>query len=135
MDPNTGESRFFYAHPGVVVGLTRNLDKERGYVNGAVGVVKTILASLEGAPTVFTVRLSTGVLVVVHPVWIKKNRFLPCTYGYATTIRRVQGATNRHGCLWFDHSYPPARGYGYVGVSSLQFKSGISLFGKIRRTD
>ena len=104
-------------------------------MNGAVGVVKTILASLDGVPTVFTVRLSTGVLVIVHPIWIKKKCFLPCTYGYATTIRRAQGATYRHGCLWFDHTHPPERGYGYVGVSRFQFKDGVYLFGKIRRSD
>ena len=90
MDPNAGESRFFYAHLDVVVRLTRNLDKERGFVNRAVGVVKTILASLDGVPAVFTVRLSTGVHVIVHPIWIQKKCFLPCTYGYATTIRRAQ---------------------------------------------
>ena len=42
-DPNQGESMFFYASPGVVVRLTRNVDKDRGYVNGAVGVVRRVL--------------------------------------------------------------------------------------------
>ena len=61
--------------------------------------------------------------------------FLPCTYGYATTIRRAQGATYHHGCLCLDHSYPPERGYGYVGASRFKTKNGIYLYGKIRRTD
>ena len=49
----------FYASPGIVVRLTRNIDKDRGYVNGAVGVVRRVLSKDEtGTPTVFTVELS-----------------------------------------------------------------------------
>ena len=69
------------------------------------------------------------------PIYDKKKCFLPCTYGYATTSRRSQGATYHHGCLWFDHSHPPERGYGYVGASRFRSKNGIYLFGKVRRTD
>ena len=65
----------------------------------------------------------------------KRQCFLPCTYGYATTIRKAQGATYHHGCLWFDHCYPPERGYGYVGASRFKSMSGIYLFGKMRCTD
>ena len=119
----------------MIVRLTRNLDKDRGYVNGAVGVVRKVLSYSEGIPTVFTVELSNGVLVLVHPIYDMKQCFLPCTYGYATTIRRAQGATYWHGCLWFNHSHPPERGYGYVGASRFKSKDGIHLFGKIRRTD
>ena len=55
MDPNVGESLDFYAHPGVVFRLTRNLDKDRGFVNGAIGVVKKVLAhDDDGCPYVFT---------------------------------------------------------------------------------
>ena len=38
-DPNQGEAMRFYASPGIIVPLTRNVDKDRGYVNGAVRVV------------------------------------------------------------------------------------------------
>ena len=45
--------------------------------------------------------------------------FLPCVYGYATTIRRAQGASLDQGCLYFDQTgckkKHPGRGYGYVG--------------------
>ena len=135
-DPNSGDSMPFFASPGIAIRLTRNLDKERGFVNGAMGYVDTILHCEDERPIVFTVRLiGTGVLVLVHPIWTNKQRVLPCTYGYATTIRRAQGATYYHGCLYFDHSYPPEPGYGYVGASRFQSRSGCYLYGKIRRTD
>ena len=140
-DPNQGESQRFYANPGVVVRLTRNVDKDRGYVNGAVGVVRLILSRTRDGdvPTVFTVELSTGVHIVVHPIFDKISgstvSFLPCVYGYATTIRRAQGATYRHGAIWFNHRYPPDRGYGYVAASRFKSKDGLYLFGSVRRTD
>ena len=31
--------------------------------------------------------------------------------------------------------HPAARGYGYVGISRFQSRSGIYLFGKLRRSD
>ena len=75
----------------------------------------------------FIVKLSRGGLVLVHPVSVdgEDGLFLPCVYGYATTIWRAQGATLKLGCLFFDHSYPPERGYGYVGVSRFQTQAGV----------
>ena len=54
---------------------------------------------------IFTARLSAG-----------SHEFLPCAYGYATTIRRAQGASLDYVCLYFDADFPPDRGYGYVGL-------------------
>ena len=61
--------------------------------------------------------------------------FVPCTYGYATTIRRAQGATLHHGCIWFNHCYPAERGYGYVAASRFRSKAGVYLYGKVRASD
>ena len=110
----------------------RNLDKNRGFVNGALGTVREVLSR-----HTFICRLSTGGLVLVHPVSGDGDEqlFLPCVYGYATTIRRAQGATLKLGCLYFDHCYPPERGYGYVGVSRFESQAGVYHFGRIRRTD
>ena len=128
-----------YAKRGLMVRLTRNLDKDRGFVNGAIGEIEDVFT-----PTVFTVRLSSNVMILVHPIveqWLEddgtKRRFmfLPCTYGYATTIRRAQGSTLDLGCLYFDHVYPPDFGYGYVAASRFRTMDGIFLYGPIRRTD
>ena len=98
-DPSSKSTLRLLARPGIVVRLTRNFDKQRGFVNGAVG---TVCESLEGN-AVFTVRLhGTGNLVLVYPMEEDGARFLPCCYGYATTIRRAQGASLDLGCIWFN---------------------------------
>ena len=64
------------------------------------------------------------------------ERFLPCCYGYATTIRRAQGADLHHGCIYFDQmKHPAARGYGYVACSRFKSCEGCHVYGKLRRSD
>ena len=64
------------------------------------------------------------------------ERFLPCCYGYATTIRRAQGASLSMGCIYFDQKYRCAgRGYGYVAASRFRTRGGCYLYGHKRRTD
>ena len=86
---------------------------------------------------VFIVRLvGTGNLVLVHPIYEDGATFLPCCYGYATTVRRAQGASLDHGCVYFDQKWHHAgRGYGYVAVSRFKTRAGVFLYGKLRRTD
>ena len=83
----------------------------------------------------FTARLSTGGMVLVHPIRVGQQVFLPCCYGYATTIRRAQGSSLHLGALWFDHCFPPERGYGYVGASRFRSRDGLFLYGRVRRSD
>ena len=63
------------------------------------------------------------------------HEFLPCTYGYATTIRKAQGASLDYVCLYFDAPFPPDRGYGYVGASRCRSAAGLHYFKRLRRTD
>ena len=67
--------------------LTRNLDKRRGFVNGALGQVVDVLSQDAVGVNAFTVRLATGSMVLVHPIRMRKQIFLPCCYGYASTVR------------------------------------------------
>ena len=115
---------------GVRLRLTRNLDKARGFVNAAIGEVCAVLND-----NAFILKLSSGTLVLVHPISVDGRSVLPCSYGYATTIRKAQGASLSAGCLFFDHSYPASRGYGYVGASRFRNKAGLFYFGCIRRSD
>ena len=114
-DPCSQSRLRILASPGVVLRLTRNVDKQRGFVNGALAVVSESLAG----NAVFICRLvGSGNLVLVHPMEEDGHRFVPCCYGYATTIRRAQGASLDLGCIFFDQRRRRAgRGYAYVAVS------------------
>ena len=129
-DPKVSDCRIV-PRAGILVRLTRNCDKQRGFVNGAIGEIVTVLS-----PNCFTVRLKTGTMVLVHPICGHKEvPFLPCTYGYATTIRRAQGMTLNRGCVFFDLAFPPDRGYAYVAVSRFRTRAGVYHFGRYRRSD
>ena len=127
-DPDYGGS--VVAIVGMRIRLTRNLDKEAGFVNGAVAVIKHVLRK-----NVFVAETPTGRLLLVHPVSYDGHYFMPFVYAYAMTIRRAQGSTMDLLGLWFDHTYPPERGYGYVGASRVRHARDLFLVGKLRRTD
>ena len=132
-DPQTKSTLNILARPGIILRLSRNLDKVRGFVNGAVCVV---IESLRGN-RIFTAKLlSSGNYVLVHPMTEDGNTFLPCCYGYATTIRRAQGVSLTCGAVYFDqHGHAAHRGYGYVAVSRFRTQAGCHLYGKLRATD
>ena len=112
--------------------LTRNLDKSRGFVNGALCIVKE---KLDGNGYFIAKLLGSGNYVLVHPMEEGGARFLPCCYGYATTIRRAQGASLTMGCIYFDQRRAAGRGYGYVATSRFRTRGGCYLYGHMRRTD
>ena len=114
---------------GMRVRLTRNLDKDRGFVNGNLGMVH-----LKIRPDVFVVKTIQDVLILVHPITLKGYKFIPVCYAYATTIRRAQGASLPSACLCFDKRRPD-RGYAYVGASRVSHHSNLFHMGNIRRTD
>ena len=102
-------------------------------MNGALAEIWESLS----CNAVFVARLvGTGNMVLVHPMEEDGAIFLPCCYGYATTIRRAQGASLDQGCLYFDQKkFHAGRGYGYVGTSRFKNRAGVLVFGKLRRTD
>jgi hypothetical protein len=61
-DP-TAEAGMMVLEVGMRVRLTRNLDKERGFVNGNVGTVVKVLK-----PGVFIIETVQGVRILVHPI-------------------------------------------------------------------
>ena len=111
------------------VRLTQNLDKDRGFVNGATGTIHQMLGD-----NVFIVKTEAGVLLLVHSIWQKGHCFLPVTYAYATTIRRAQGATLQLVGSRFDRRLAD-EGYTYLAVSRARHRVDVFLVGSIRRTD
>ena len=57
---------------------TRNLDKQRGFVNGASGTVDHELSK-----GYFVLRTAHGNHILVHPISGERRTFLPTTYAYA----------------------------------------------------
>ena len=119
---------------GMWLRLTRNLDKKRGFCNGAMGQVMHILIK-EPGNLVFTMRLTHGAMVVVHPIRVDDKCFLPCVYGYAMTTRKAQGSSMDFAVLYFDLFMPACRGFAYVGGSRVRHHTGLYYYGKIRRSD
>ena len=75
-------------------------------------------------------------MVLVHPMEEAGERFLPCCYGNATTIRRAPGTDLHHGYIYFDQKKrAAARGYGNVATSRFKTRAGCFLYGKLRRSD
>ena len=132
-DPASKSNLRILAKPGVMLRLTRNLDKSRGFVNGALAIV---VEALQGNSVFMAKLVGAGTYVLVHPMEEDSAIFLPCCYGYATTVRRAQGLSLTHGCLYFDQRKRAAgRGYGYVAASRFKTRDGCYLYGKVRRTD
>lgn len=132
-DPRSKQTLGILAIPGLVLRLTRNLDKSRGFGNGAVC---TVIEKLNGNAYFICKLLGSGNYVLVHPMEEDGARFLPCCYGYATTNRRAQGASFTMGCIYFDQKYFCAGlGYGYVAASLFRTRGGCYLYGHMRRTD
>ena len=131
-DPTSKSKLRIIAKKGILIRLTRNLDKTRGFVNGALAFVFEPL----GRGVFVAQILETGNMVLVHPMKENDMIFLPCCYGYATTIRRAQGASLDQGCIYFDNKkYPAGRGYAYVAVSRFRTRAGCHLYGRLRRSD
>ena len=98
-DPTTKSTLGILAIAGLILRLSRNLDKSRGFVKGALCIV---VEKLNGNGFFSAKIVGSGNYVLVHPMEEQGARFLPCCYGYATAIRRAQGASLNMGCINFE---------------------------------
>ena len=132
-DPTTKSTLGILAIAGMILRLSRNLDKSRGFVNGALCIV---IEQLCGNGFFIAKLLGSGNYVLIHPMEENGSVFLPGCYGYATTIIRAQGASLSMGCIYVDQKYFCAgRGYGYVAASRFRRRGGCYLYGHLHRTD
>ena len=93
-DPVSKSNLRVLARPGIKVRLTRNIDKMRGFVNGAVGTVCESLRSNE----VFTVKLhGSGNLVLVYPMEEDGNLFSSMLLRVCHDDSASPGCLLRHG--------------------------------------
>ena len=115
--------------PDMRMRLTHNVDKDRGFVNGAAGTIRSVLRK-----DVFILQSDQNLPILAHPITYKGRKYLPVSYGWATTMRRAQGATLGKIALWFDRRLADA-GYAYVGLSRAKRAGDVFLVDRIRRTD
>ena len=102
--------------------LTKNLNKEIGYVNGmgcrVVGIDQDAIL----------VRTDQGKLISVYP-WTSEEHVVhyPLRLGYASTLHKVQGATLDHITVWLDIPNMPAA--AYVAISRVRYDSAWRFLG------
>ena len=91
---------------GMQVRLTKNLDKDRVFVNGALGTIVKVLNK-----QTFVVETEDYVHLLAQLVCDNAQPFVPAAHGYAMTIRRGQGSTLELAALHSDRRTAD-RGYG-----------------------
>ncbi|OLP74048.1 hypothetical protein AK812_SmicGene46525 [Symbiodinium microadriaticum] len=120
--------------PGIRVAITKNEDKEHGFVNGMGGVVQRMRRSG------LQVLLDNGKVVLVHSVTqdyeladgsVRRVAALPLRVGYSSTLHKIQGATLEHATIWLD--VPFVRGAAYVAISRVQRDNNWQFLGRIER--
>ena len=121
-------------YEGLRVRITRNEDKEHGFVNGMGAVVQRMRRS---GVQVLT---DEGQVILVHPVThdvampdgsFHRVTAFPLRLGYSTTLHKIQGATLPHVTIWMDVPY--VRAALYVALSRVQRDREWRFIGSIDR--
>ena len=105
-------------YKGMRITLTRNLNKDIGYVNG---MGATVIDMCNNGPMVRTDQGRTMLIWQITDFDENANiykTFFPFRLGYASTLHKVQGATLKHITLWLDLANMEAA--GYVALSRVQ---------------
>ena len=107
---------------GAKVILTKNLNKQIGFVNG---MGATVLGMVNNN---VEVRTDQGRRLMVHP-WTSPayKVHYPFRLGYASTLHKVQGATLKHITVWLDVANMPAA--AYVALSRVEYDSSWQFVG------
>eukprot|EP00913_Durusdinium_trenchii_P012784 g12002.t1 len=110
--------------------LTRNLDKENGFVNGMPAIVEGYDARSKCLHVV--TKLGTSLAVHLYTEEVEGHgrvTYFPVRVGYAGTVQKIQGATLPHITVWLDR--PGCRAAAYVALSRVQQDDHYALAGKI----
>ena len=121
-------------YEGMRVTITRNTDKENGFVNGMGAVVQ------RRRHNGVQVKTDEGKVLLIHPIgqecclWdgsYRKTTTYPLRLGYSTTLHKIQGATLPHITIWMD--VPFVRAALYVALSRVQHDRDWRFVGSIKR--
>ena len=119
-------------YEGQRVFLTRNLDKENGYVNGMPAVID----SYDPRSQCLVVKTKLGTTLALYRVTEEvegrgncRVASFPVRVGYATTIQKIQGATLPHITVWLDR--PGCKAAAYVAMSRVEHDGDYLIAGKV----
>ncbi|CAE7536493.1 pif1 [Symbiodinium sp. CCMP2592] len=121
-------------YQGMRVTITRNTDKENGFVNGMGATVQRMRRNG------IQVKTDEGKVLLVHPITheyylpdgsYRRTTAFPLRLGYSTTLHKIQGATLPHVTLWMD--VPFVRAALYVAISRVQYDRDWRFLGSIDR--
>ena len=120
-------------YEGMRVTITRNTDKENGFVNGMGAVVQ------RRRQNGVQVKTDEGKVLLIHPIgqecclWdgsYRTTTTYPLRLGYSTTLHKIQGATLSHITIWMDVSF--VRAALYVALSRVQHDRDWRFVGSIK---
>ena len=121
-------------YEGMRVRITKNADKQHGFVNGMGAVVQRLRHS--GVQ----VKTDEGEILLIHPITndialadgsTRRVTAFPLRPGYSTTLHKIQGATLRHITIWMDIPY--VRAALYVALSRVRHDADWRFIGQIDR--
>ena len=118
-------------YKGQRIFLTRNLDKENGFVNGMAAVIE----SYDPASKCLQVTTKLGKTLAIHPYTEEVDKHsnvtsFPVRLGYSTTIPKIQGSTLPHITIWLDR--PGCRAAAYVAMSRVQRDDDYLIAGRVK---
>ena len=112
--------------------LTKNMNKETGFVNGMACVVDDYDAR-SGCLEVIT---KTGARLAVAAIHervegLGRVKYFPVRLGYASTVHRIQGQTLDHATIWLD--VVGCKAAGYVALSRVRKDCDYLIAGQVSR--
>ena len=113
---------------GMKVFFTKNVDKDRDFVNG----MQATIESFNHRSKALIVVTQTGHRVPVRP-WtdtqLGNKVYHPFRPGYASTVLKMAGSELAHAVLWLDVPHVP--GAAYTGMSRVSFGKDLLIGGNL----
>ena len=114
---------------GMKVFFTKNVDKDRDYINGMRGTVETF----DWPSRALIVLTDSQHRIAVRP-WTDRDlgnkAYCPIKPGYASTILKLAGAELPHAVVWLDTPHVPAA--AYTALSRVAYGSHVLLGGDLQ---
>lgn len=115
-------------YPGMKIFTTKNVDKERDYVNG----MECVVEEYDSRCHVLLAETVTGHRLAIRPwtdVRLGNRVYNPIKPGYANTVLKMAGSELPHVVFWLDAEHVP--GAAYTGMSRVRRGADLLLGGNV----